>query len=121
MSRLRPELVNGHGSFTPSNGTAYLMVFNAVKSRKELVHGRLHKGGQSCAIGSFFDVNSKCALPSGFIDEVAAVNDSVPKATPKQRRVVVMRWLRWKLAQLQMPGFTEPRQAKTAAKRKVTR
>jgi hypothetical protein len=110
MSKLRPEVKgDGTGMFTPTNGTAYLMVYNAVQSKGKLIHGKLHAHGESCAIGSFWDVNPKCALHHAFIDEVAAVNDSLPKATPRQRRLHMLRWLRWKLAQCGMPGFKAPK------------
>lgn len=105
MSKLRPD---AGGSTTdmycPTNGTAYLMVYNAVQTKRMLIQGRLHAGGESCAIGSFWDVNPKCALKETFIDEVAAVNDSFV-GTPRQRLAHMKRWLRWKLAQAGMPGF----------------
>lgn len=106
MSKLRPETENftGKPGYAPTNGTAYLMVYNAVKSKRELISGRLHAHGESCAIGSFWDVNPKCSLYGYFIDEVAAVNDSFC-GTPKQRRHHMLRWLRWKLAAVGMPGF----------------
>lgn len=105
-SRLRPNLQDSTpGSYSPEGGTAYLMVYNAVKAKQQLVHGRLHHAGESCAIGSFWDINPHCSMKVSIIDEVAAVNDSVPNATPRQRRLVVLRWLRWKLAQAGMPGF----------------
>lgn len=108
MSKLRPEAKSGDGKkYAPTGPTAYLMVYNAVKSKDFLISGRLHAWGASCAIGSFWDVNPNCSLYSDFIDEVAAVNDSVPKATPRQRRTIVLRWLRWKLAQSGMPGFIQ--------------
>jgi hypothetical protein len=106
MSELRPEVRTVYTSkYTPTGGTAYLMVYNAVKAKHALIHGRLHAFGESCAIGSFWDVNPKCALTSAFIDEVAAVNDSLPSATARQRRAHVLRWLRWKLAQAGMTEF----------------
>lgn len=111
-SVLRPETSTGDGSgYCPTNGTAYLMVYNAVKSKDRLIAGRLHAWGESCAIGSFWDVNPKCSLQTAFIDEVAAVNDSVV-GTPRQRRLVVLRWLRWKLKQAGMPGFERATQVK---------
>lgn len=113
MSKLRPEVHDAApGSYTPTGGTAYLMVYNAIKEKDRLIHGRLHAWGESCAIGSFWDTNPKCALQNDFIDEIAAVNDSVPKASPRQRRIVVSRWLRWKLASLGMPGFAPVRKRK---------
>lgn len=105
QSKLRPETREGDGTgYCPTNGTAYLMVYNAVQTKRMLIHGRLHAGGESCAIGSFWDVNPKCALHEAFIDEVAAVNDSF-RGTPRQRLAHMKRWLRWKLAQAGMPGF----------------
>lgn len=105
MSKMRPETRESAGNgYCPTNGTAYLMVYNAVKSKEMLIAGQLHRGGESCAIGSFWDVNPNCSLQYTFIDEVAAVNDSVV-GTPRQRRLIVLRWLRWKLKQAGMPGF----------------
>lgn len=71
-----------------------------------LVHGKLHDHGEHCAIGSYFDINDGTSLPEPLIDEVAAVNDSVPHLSNLQRRAHVRRWLRWKLASLGMPGFS---------------
>jgi hypothetical protein len=106
VSHLRPELGKGKGTDpTPRGGTAYLMIYNAVQERNGLIHGKLHQDGWSCAIGSFFDVNPHAALYEDLIDEVAAVNDSAPHMTLKQRKEMVSRWLRWKLTQLGMPGF----------------
>lgn len=103
MTTLRPECkTSAPGTPCPKNGTAYLMILNAVKTKDGLIHGRLHYAGRSCAIGSFFDVNDKMALPADIIDEVAAVNDSAPNGTPKQRKLMVAKWLRWKLKQLGM-------------------
>ncbi len=104
-SRLRPELVDGDGT-TPCmrGGTAYLMVLSAVEQQEQLIHGRLHAHGAHCAIGSYFDVN-KTTLEYSIINEVAAVNDSVPHLSGKQRKLHVARWLKWKLATLGMPGF----------------
>lgn len=116
MSTLRPEAGSAApGSYCPTGGTAYLMVYNAVKAKHVLIHGHLHQWGESCAIGSFWDVNDKCALTPAFVDEVAAVNDSVPNATAKQRRAVVLKWLRWKLAQVGMPGFKTAKQPRNIA------
>lgn len=105
MSRLRPELSTTTGPVTVSNGTAYLCVLNAVRSRPGLIHGRLTSWGEYCAIGSYFHVEPNAVLPSVLIDEIAAVNDSLPTATSRQRKQVVVRWLRWKLTSLGMPGY----------------
>jgi hypothetical protein len=76
------------------------MILNAVREQEGLIHGKLYSNGESCAIGSYFKVNHKTCLPDEIIDEVAAVNDSMPHATKHERKVRVMRWLRWKLKTL---------------------
>lgn len=113
MTQLRKELKTATLTDGPcmSNGTAYLMIFNAVKTQNGLVHGKLHADGEHCAIGSYFDINKRTTLPESLIDEVAAVNDSMPKSTPRQRKLAVLRWLRWKLSALGMPGFDYQRAA----------
>jgi hypothetical protein len=105
MSRLRPELATTAKPPTATNGTAYYVVLGAVEGQDGLIHGRLHERGQHCAIGSYFADHPNAVLREDFIDEVAAVNDSVPYATPKQRKKFVLRWLRWRLTQLGFPNF----------------
>src|SRR5437660_167496 len=107
MSKYRPELVTTcRNVFCPRNGTAYLMILNAVRSKRGLIHGKLEDSAhRCCAIGSYFDVNRNHGLPEDLIDEVTAVNDSMPNVTMYQRKLRMMRWLRWKLAQL---GFKRP-------------
>lgn len=104
---MRPETHTARpGTWSPKGATAYLMIYNAVQAQDGLIHGKLDNNvGEHCAIGSYFDVNPKTALDTALIDEVAAVNDSMPKGTLKQRKTMVARWLRWKLTQLGMPGF----------------
>ncbi len=111
MSQLRKELTsdNPRGYPCMSNGTAYLMILQAVEIQDGLIHGRLDADGAHCAIGSYFDINTKTTLPTALVDEVAAVNDSMPTLTTKQRKVRVARWLRWKLKQLGMPGYERAR------------
>lgn len=99
-SKMRPETYDSKGgNYCPTNGTAYLMVYNAVRSKDGLIAGRLHDKGESCAIGSFWDVNPKCSLQTAFIDEVAAVNDSFVGVSPANRRKKMLAWLRWKMQQ----------------------
>lgn len=91
-------------------GTALLLIYKAVQAAPGLIHGRLHnERGAHCAIGNYFERHSNTALPNDLIDEVAAVNDSVPRATARQRKLHVARWLRWRLAQLGVPGFKAPK------------
>lgn len=105
-SQLRKETVSAKpGTYAPKGGTAYYMIYSAVKHSDGLIHGKLDDHGAHCAIGNYFEDNPKTALGFDLIDEVAAVNDSVPHFTPKQRKSHVLRWLKWKLAQLGMPGF----------------
>jgi hypothetical protein len=111
MTKLRPELsISTEPCMT--NGTAYLMILSAVKDQPGLLHGTLHKFGEHCAIGSYFEVNRRTSLPEELIDEVAAVNDSVPHMTNRQRKLHVVRWLRWKLTQLVMAGFAGRRRVR---------
>ena len=109
MSRLRPELTTATGPhFTLKGVEAYLTILKAVEQHpKGLVHGKLHWKGESCAIGCYFDMNSPC-LPETLVDEVAAINDSVPTYSMQKRRTYVMQWLRWKLRQLGMPQVGRP-------------
>lgn len=73
-----------------------------VKCIISLIYGKLHDGyGNHCAIGAFWEDNPKVTLHSSLIDEVAAVNDSVPpSATAKERWKKVNSWLRFKIAAL---------------------
>lgn len=98
MSDLRPECTISD-KVALSDDTALFLIRDAIAKRKTLIHGRLHDGkGHHCAIGCFWTDNPGATLKSSLIDEVAAVNDSVPKsATPQQRWKKVNEWLRWKL------------------------
>jgi hypothetical protein len=82
--------------------TALFLIRDAVARRGSLIYGRLNDGkGEHCAIGAFWADNPGQVLNSKLIDEVAAVNDSVPpSATPQQRWKKVNEWLRFKIARL---------------------
>lgn len=85
----------------PEGVTAYLMIEGAVREQSGLCHGALEDDTCTyCAIGSFFAIHPELALATDVIDEVAMVNDAQPSATPKQRRQLVLRWLRWRLKAL---------------------
>ena len=101
MSKLRPECSTSTGTAMP-NDTALFLIRNSVLRRRELIYGRLHDNyGGYCAIGAFWEDNPKAILHSSLIDEVAAVNDSVPlTATPRERWKKVNSWLRFKIASL---------------------
>ena len=85
MSDLRPTLHSGSSATCVVNGTAYLMILQAVRAGSGLIHGKPHYRGKSCAIGRFFDVNRELCLQARLIDEVTAVNDSVPGFTERAR------------------------------------
>lgn len=98
MSRLRPEC---RSSSKPalSDDTALYLIRDSVAKRRVLIHGRLHDGrGHHCAMGCFWQDNPRAVVNTALLDEVAAVNDSVPPtATPQERWKKVHSWLRWKL------------------------
>lgn len=98
MSERRPECKTSTGTALPDD-TALYLIRESVARRRSLIHGRLHDGeGHHCAIGCFFTDHPGVTLYSTLIDEVAAVNDSMPpSATPHQRWKKVNSWLRWKL------------------------
>ena len=105
MSKLRSEELEKADRTDPCAlpyDTALYLIYNAVARRRSLIHGRLRASGKYCAIGAFWADNPKTILRSSLIDEVAAVNDSLPQtATPFQRWKTVVRWLRWKLKVLE--------------------
>lgn len=106
MSALRPQLQSGSTKPCMVDGTALLLIYKAVQDAPGLIHGKLHDGhGEHCAIGNYFERHDNTSLPASLIDEVAAVNDSVPNLSKRQRKLHVAKWLRWKLAQLGMPDF----------------
>ena len=102
MSKLRPECGNAKPGSSLSDETALFLIRDSVARRRSLIRGRLHDGqGRHCAIGAFWQDNPNTALHSSLIDEVAAVNDSIPEtATPHQRWRKVNEWLRFKIALL---------------------
>jgi hypothetical protein len=92
------ELEDGKGSALPYD-TALFLIRDSVARRRSLIYGRLEAHGKYCAIGAFFHDNPNAELATALIDEVAAVNDSVPRsATPKERWKKVNEWLRFKTA-----------------------
>lgn len=103
MSKLRPECGTG-GPNTKSlpDSTALFLIAESVNRRRSLIYGHLDDGhGKHCALGCFWEDNPKMYINETLVDEVAAVNDSVPKtASPKERWKTVQRWLRFKLSSL---------------------
>ena len=98
MSNFRPECGTSREPAMPDD-TALYLIRDAVARRHALIHGRLRDGrGGHCAIGAFWADNPNTTLRSSLIDEVAAVNDSIPlTATPQARWKKVNSWLRWKI------------------------
>jgi len=104
MSKLRPEVRTVPGSALPDD-TALFLIRDSVAKRSRLIYGRLHSGGDHCAMGAFWTDNPNAAVHISLIDEVAAVNDSVPpSATPHERWKKVNSWLRFKIASLAKRG-----------------
>ena len=112
-SKLRPETHDSTAPALPDN-TAYYAIYGAVLAQTGLCHGRLDDGrGAHCAIGSLWATTNKggITLHASLIDEVAAVNDSVPHLSKRQRKAHVLRWLRWKLDAIGMLGIRGKRAA----------
>lgn len=98
MSTLRPEC-SASKDTAINDATALYLIRDSVAKRRSLIHGRLHDGnGGHCAMGAFWTDNPKATVNTALIEEVAAVNDSIPKtASPHERWKKVNGWLRWKL------------------------
>jgi hypothetical protein len=100
MSTVRPECSTDHsGRPTFSHDAAYFRILQAVAKRRSLIHGRLHRGGHSCAIGCAFDDGVE-SLPNTVIDEIATYNDSFPNLTAHERWRKVMAWLRFEVGRM---------------------
>lgn len=117
MSRLRPECQTTRSGTLIADETALYLIAQAVARRTELIHGRLNGPGEThCAMGCFWADNPRVVVHSALVDEVAAVNDSIPTtASMKERHKKVMSWLRWRLRVMAAPGLTKP----VAVKEKV--
>ncbi len=102
MSKFRSTECKDSNEPAMPDDTALFLIRESVAKRRELIFGRLNDGyGNHCAIGAFWEDNPKVTLHSSLIDEVAAVNDSVPEsATAKERWKKVNSWLRFKIASL---------------------
>jgi hypothetical protein len=98
MSKLRPECTTTTKPAIAYD-TALYLIRDSVNRRRTLIHGRLHDGkGHHCAMGCFWDDNPSLYVSTDLVEEVAAVNDSVPPtATPQERWRKVQSWLRFKL------------------------
>jgi hypothetical protein len=102
MSKFRAkDTEDAKGTALPDE-TALFLIRESVARRKTLIYGMLHgPNGEHCALGCFWEDNPKAILNTTLVDEVAAVNDSVPPgASPKVRWKKVNSWLRFKIASL---------------------
>lgn len=99
MSKLRPECGPARpGATVIPYPTALYLITSSVAKRNALIHGRLDgPDGQHCALGCFFADNPGAVVDMALIDEVASVNDSIPRtATAQERWKQVIKWLRWR-------------------------
>lgn len=98
MSKLRPECGDSDRPAI-SDETALFLIRDSVAKRRSLIRGKLHDGkGKHCAMGAFWTDNKDAIVRAGLLEEVAAVNDSLPEsATPHERWKKVNSWLRFKL------------------------
>ena len=98
MSGLRGDEVSDADGPALSYRIAIDLIYKSVARRRSLAYGTLHDdSGKHCAIGCFWADHPGAVLYADLIDEVAAVNDSLPAGkSPKQRWKYVMRWLRQK-------------------------
>lgn len=73
----------------------------AVKRRRGLIHGTLTDHGRVCALGALVESCGGDVVLNGRLPfELQMVNDWMPKATPRQRRLKVVRWLETQLEAL---------------------
>jgi len=102
MSKLRADEVMDSMEKAIPYDTALFLIQKSVAARNRLIYGKLDgPNGEHCAIGAFWADNPRVTLSSALIDEVAAVNDSVPPtATARQRWKAVNSWLRFKISAL---------------------
>lgn len=100
MSTLRPECVTSYYGRALSRAAVLGFLLESVSRRRSLAHGALHVGDKHCAMGCFWADYPNSIVESSVIDEVAAVNDLMPRSTPKNRWKRVMKWLRGEVAAL---------------------
>lgn len=99
---IRPELGrNSDGLRILTPLVFYKRSLSAVKRQEGLIHGHFKNGGV-CALGALADAitarkGKDVCLSEWMALSLQQVNDSVPDATPKQRRAVVIRWLERKI------------------------
>ena len=103
LSTLRPELGSNPNSHVIHTYSDILKkVYRSVRKRRKLIHGKLRDGcGGVCAVGALYDDYPSVVLYTSWIDEIATINDAIPKeASEYQRREFVRTWLKTKLKAL---------------------
>lgn len=72
---------------------ALTMIRESISKRPGLIRKKLDgKNGTHCAIGCFWADHMDIAIQTALIDQIAKVNDSVPRDM-KKRRAKVLAWL----------------------------
>ena len=97
MSRLRPECTTAPGKQAMSKWLVLCGIRDAIARRRSLAYGKLDddETGRHCAMGAFWDENPSAVVGNELIDQVSAINDSVPpEATDFERWQHVWRWVR---------------------------
>jgi hypothetical protein len=104
MTALRQEI--GVNEYAPVTSDAVFLAktLEAVKSCSGLIHGQLENGGGVCAIGALavalqWEGSEICVEPE-ILERLQAINDSMPKASPAERRLAVIAWIEKKLEML---------------------
>jgi hypothetical protein len=101
MSSLRPECGL---STKPSATEPFLLrtLNRALAKRRGLAFGRLNgANGSHCAMGCFWAAEPGYSVTFSLIEQVAAVNDSVPKELGSSVRMRVVRnWVRNRMKSL---------------------
>lgn len=97
MSSLRPECKDTTKPCVPDS-YALRQIYSAVKKRRSLSFGKLDAKDGHCAMGCYWADNPGTVVRTAIVEQIAAVNDSVPPtATRSERRRHVLRWLEFKL------------------------
>lgn len=83
MSELRSECRSSSKPKTFGDNEAIRHIYDAVRKRRSLGFGKLDTDdGKHCAMGCFWEDNPGTVIGTKLVDEIAAVNDSVPPDAP---------------------------------------
>lgn len=96
-SVMRPETSSAIGETAMPDNQVFKRLLMALRRRKTLIHGHLDQGNRSCAMGAFWKDNNGIPISTELLDEIASVNDSVPRATQQERWATVVAWVEWKV------------------------